>query len=389
LINELRETKTNVLVVDAGNLFTINRNERDRLKAEILAKGFHLMGYDVLNLGIRELTYGAEFLNTIAKERSFSLVSANVRIKGEDKLFAKPYIIKEFNGLKVGIIGIIMDLNNEPKYGRVHERRYIEEFETNDPEEALAQYLPELRSKVDFLILLSHIGFKKNKKLIKKFNDYDLLIGAYGFPKVSSPLEEGETILVHGSKRGSDLNYFDFKFDEGKITSYEHEVKPLSTKVKIDRTVSALVSEFEKESKRIHKEMAEKQKERTPAAREYIGADACKRCHQGAFQSWVTSPHARAFDTLKKKGKEEDNECLKCHVTGFKERSGYGSDTNRINLEGVQCEACHSRGSVHAEKQDKDYGKIYQFVCRRCHNQEFSPDFEFWKYMKRDPHFSH
>ena len=388
LVSELREEKKNLLLLDSGNLFSIHRNERDRLKAETLVRAYDMMRFDAVNLGERELTHGGEFLEKVKTEASFTLLSANVRRKGSEELFTAPYVIKKYGEIRVGIIGIVLDLDNPEKYGRQHVRRHIDDFETLDPEEALAKYLPELRPKVDFVILLSHIGLKNNKSLMKKYGKVDLVISSQGHTTFSSPLEDGKRILVHGSRRGSDLNLFDLEFDrKGKLASFKHEVRPLSEKVKEQGKMAALVQEYDADVKKIQRELMRNRQEHPPASRIYSGADSCKSCHNAAFQSWVTSPHAKAFDTLRKEGKDNDPECMRCHVTGYRERSGFGSDSNRINLEGVQCEACHGRGSVHVETQDKEYGRVFQFICRRCHNREWSPDFDYWKYLKREPHF--
>jgi hypothetical protein len=389
MTNIIAVEKDALLQVDAGELFTINRSDRDRLKAETLAKGFGLMGYDVLNLGTRELTYDADFLEKLEREGSFRFISANVRRKGEKKLFREPYVIHEVNGVRIGIIGIVLDINNEKKYRRQQIKQYIEHFTTDDPEEALTRYLPELRDKSDFVVLLSCMGLVYNKNLIKESHGFDVIISAQGHSNFTSPIEEDGKLLVHGSKRGTDVNLFNFTFDDkGTCESYTHEVRQLSMDVKMDPKVAILEKEFDRKMKQIREELMRERRAHPVQSRVYTGADACRICHRAAFQSWVRSPHARAFDTLEKEGKERSEECLRCHVTGYRERGGYGSEDISINLEGVQCEACHGRGSIHAENQKTKYGGVFQFTCRRCHNREFSPDFDYVKYMQRDPHFT-
>lgn len=109
----------------------------------------------------------------------------------------------------------------------------------------------------------------------------------------------------------------------------------------------------------------------TPAqdsAVKYVGADACL-CHVDPVQkSWRETKHAKAFELLKLVGQEKNEKCLPCHTTGFGE-GGYGSPKSTVNLEGVQCEACHGPASLHTTTADKT--KIMRtpsvLVCARCH----------------------
>ena len=95
----------------------------------------------------------------------------------------------------------------------------------------------------------------------------------------------------------------------------------------------------------------------------YVGAQACKICHNPAkgdqFKKWETSAHAQAFKTLAtdaakaiatKKGlktaPDASPECLKCHV------AGYGVKAELLGpkydkTEGVTCEVCHGPASLY------------------------------------------
>jgi len=86
-----------------------------------------------------------------------------------------------------------------------------------------------------------------------------------------------------------------------------------------------------------------------------VGVTVCRKCHsvsggQTQYEIWLTSPHARAYETLKgEKAMEiargvgiteawKDRVCLKCHTTG-------GGRSEITGQEGVGCEACHGPGS--------------------------------------------
>ncbi|MCU0821388.1 MAG: cytochrome c family protein [Spirochaetes bacterium] len=102
---------------------------------------------------------------------------------------------------------------------------------------------------------------------------------------------------------------------------------------------------------------------------EFIGIDACKKCHDSPaigsqYKIWAATPHAKAYQTLlteeaKAAGKKynmedpsNDARCLSCHSTGSGKNMG-------IVSEGVGCEACHGPGSLY-----KDFDNHASFDSR-------------------------
>jgi hypothetical protein len=94
----------------------------------------------------------------------------------------------------------------------------------------------------------------------------------------------------------------------------------------------------------------------------YVGIDRCKICHTAdaignQHNNWLSSPHSKAFSTLK--GKKalkiakkfgiavpwNNLKCLKCHTTG---KGRY----KITKTEGVGCEACHGPGSKYSEMEN-------------------------------------
>ncbi len=82
----------------------------------------------------------------------------------------------------------------------------------------------------------------------------------------------------------------------------------------------------------------------------YLGSDSCFTCHRDQGGSWTDTAHAKAFEVLPEKYRN-DSSCLKCHVTAFGEPGGYApgmtADAAKPLLS-VGCESCHGPGAVHA-----------------------------------------
>ena len=124
----------------------------------------------------------------------------------------------------------------------------------------------------------------------------------------------------------------------------------------------------------------------------YIGNRKCRLCHFEYFKEWAKDPHANSFARL---GRMKNNPyCLKCHTTGYGEPQGFVSEKITPELRGVQCEACHGPGSLHKDNpHDKSALPIgrkidYQRVCIKCHNRNWTPEFNYEKYRKRIEHGS-
>lgn len=127
----------------------------------------------------------------------------------------------------------------------------------------------------------------------------------------------------------------------------------------------------------------------------YVGAKRCKNCHEGVqnkkvYEKWQHALHAGAFKTLKAKGQEKNPKCLVCHVTGFNDGGYQIGASNAADFEGVQCEACHGKGSFYLKKHTmKDIqlavnnGLLFPIdvTCTKCHNKN-SPTFKEFNYAE-------
>jgi hypothetical protein len=135
---------------------------------------------------------------------------------------------------------------------------------------------------------------------------------------------------------------------------------------------------------------------RTPGPGEprYLGSAACARCHEGIYEEWNATPHAKALRTLRREDYAWDPECLVCHIQGAQRsredgrwtwfESGFEDPDSTPHLGGVGCESCHGPGSTHVEKPyDKSVWKASRLLrarpaqrdCQDCHDHENSVGF--------------
>jgi mono/diheme cytochrome c family protein len=133
----------------------------------------------------------------------------------------------------------------------------------------------------------------------------------------------------------------------------------------------------------------------------YVGSKKCKMCHLKEWNSWSETKMANAFDTLKpgeraeakkaagldpNKDYTKDEECIRCHVTGYGKEGGFTDIEATPELAGVGCESCHGPGGTYLKSEymslkNKEYKKadlvavgmvdqITKKQCVNCHNAD-------------------
>ena len=119
---------------------------------------------------------------------------------------------------------------------------------------------------------------------------------------------------------------------------------------------------------------------------DYKGYEACEMCHGDLVAGWKTTPHARAFEDLKKQGeeKQENPGCVQCHVVAYGKDGGFIDMELTPELKDVQCESCHGPGKTHTETFSAGdiVGKPGEDVCRQCHTEGQDKNFDYEKKSK-------
>lgn len=184
-VNELTMTSEPVVKIHAGDAitgdlyYTLFQGEAD-------AALMNQACFDVFTLGNHEFDGGdaglAKFLDWLKADPTCStdVISANVKpevgvsplaMNGADDYFT-PYTIKEFEGEKVGFIGL--DIANKTKQSSSPDATtvFLDEAETAQ------QYINELESMgINKIVLVTHYQYENDLKLAAKLEGADVIIG--------------------------------------------------------------------------------------------------------------------------------------------------------------------------------------------------------------------
>lgn len=354
----------------------------------------HIMGiagYDVVGIGEGELRYGLGFLRAQIAAESLPAVSANLVYEDSGKPIVEPFRVLRRGGLRVGVTAITGDLEDLKDKEPVVE--WAQQTVTLlDPKTRLAEVVQRMRKKekVDVVIVMSHLGEEVGAKMAQEIPGIDVWIEAHNRGRLVQPEKKAGTIFT--ACRGRSSAYADLYLSLGPekaITGFEGQARTLPSQGPTDQTVAALIAEFKQADKKPAPPLTQTGKrprfDTTAVGKDtYLGAQSCRECHLKIYDSWLQTPHAAAFSTLAEGDSETNLDCLLCHTTGYGQMSDPQSGTIDPKFWNVQCESCHGKGTDH----DKSPGRatVAEYVCRECHNQSNSPEFEYEVYLRRVAH---
>lgn len=168
------------------------------------------MGYDVVNVGEKDLMMGLKFLFDVSQKAKFPFISANLVDKKTGKAIFKPYVIKEMGGLRIGIFGLLDDAFNSALQEREPGLSILEPFLTS---RALTR---GLRENCDLIVLLSQLGESKDRKLARENSQIDLILGGGGESKRAVMERVNEVPIYRLEPRGGFLGRIDYSLVDTK-----------------------------------------------------------------------------------------------------------------------------------------------------------------------------
>lgn len=231
VIDSVRGAEKNVMLVDAGDVVqgTLYFN---LYRGEVEHKVMNALGYDVATLGNHEFDNGSEELAGLLRNDNATWISTNYDVDNSPLAgLLVPYVVKDFDGKKVGIMG----LNLDPK-GMISDRN-VKGIEYIDVYEAAEHTAWALRhnEKADVVIALTHIGYYDDNHvndsvLATKSKDIDLIIGGHSHTPLdpSNPrskptrvknAEGRDVVLAQLCSMGTSIGKVEIDFDNDTIIS--------------------------------------------------------------------------------------------------------------------------------------------------------------------------
>src|ERR1700674_5599099 len=147
LVKEARKNDPDLLLVDSGDTIQGTpleyfHNKRNNTPPDPMMLAMNTLHYDSMAVGNHEYNFGLKVLEKARSEAKFPWLSANSYNKGTQTTHYTPYIVKEANGVRVGILGLttpgIPNWENTPNYAGL---------EFHEPLLEAKKWVPILRGK--------------------------------------------------------------------------------------------------------------------------------------------------------------------------------------------------------------------------------------------------
>jgi len=228
LINHLRESRPGALLLDGGDSWqgsatSLWTNAQDMVDASLL------LGVDVMT-GHWEFTFGMERLQHVLAndfKDKIDFVAQNVLdLEFEENVF-RPYVMKEQNGVKIGIIGQAF-----PFTPIANPRYLVKDWQFGIREEKMQETIDEVRSNgAQVVVLISHNGLNVDVKLASRVRGLDAIFGGHTHDAMPAVYEAknpgGTTLVINSGSMGKFVAALDLDVKSGKVRDYQFNMIPV------------------------------------------------------------------------------------------------------------------------------------------------------------------
>ncbi len=119
---------------------------------------YNEVGYQIGSIGNHEFDYGLDYLKDVMARSRRKFVCANVVDKDGQPSLADPYTVLNVGGIKIGFLGLTT--TSTKKWKNVSN---IPDFNLISEVEAAKRYIPEMKKQCDFVVIVYHGGFERDK----------------------------------------------------------------------------------------------------------------------------------------------------------------------------------------------------------------------------------
>ena len=275
LVKEARKNNPDLLLVDSGDTIqgtplAYIHNRRNNTPPDPMMLTMSALRYDAMTVGNHEYNFGLKNVEKAKSEAKFPWLSANTyhtQVKGDPSNYHTPYIIKEVQGVRVGILGLttpgIPHWENAPNYQGLEFRETVSEAK---------KWVPVLRDtgKVDLVVIAMHMGVEEDLRtgqrnpsnvpnenaavsIARQVPGVDVIVMGHTHREVPSLLVNG-VLLAQANRWASHLARVDVYLEKNESTgrwgvvAKQSRTIPVTEKTEIDPEIAKLGEPYDKET---------------------------------------------------------------------------------------------------------------------------------------------
>lgn len=190
-LRDLRRSLGEAIVLDAGDALAAGNLYPNPLGEPILER-MGRVGYDAMCLGNREFHLLTRVLKWKLGDCQHEVLSANLRARqGTRPPVGKVWRRTLSNGVRTCVVGLTLPMVTE----RMRIAR-LASLVLDDPLEIGEAMARELRGECDLLIALTHLGLPRDKELLERAPEIDLVVGGHSHTPLEEPLKIGRGYVV-------------------------------------------------------------------------------------------------------------------------------------------------------------------------------------------------
>ena len=187
-----------VVTVDIGDHMDRMRMETEGTNGQVNVAIMNATGYDYVTLGNNEgLTFPHDVLDRMYNKASFQVILSNwLDLKTKQRPdWMVPFVVREWFGCRVGFVAVTIPF---------HAFSQLLDWVVTDPIATVHRSVSELREEhgVDIVIVLSHLGFDKDKELAETVSGIAVILGGHTSHLLESAIKHSDTYLAATGKFG-------------------------------------------------------------------------------------------------------------------------------------------------------------------------------------------
>jgi 2',3'-cyclic-nucleotide 2'-phosphodiesterase (5'-nucleotidase family) len=239
LVKRLRTANEGrLLFCDCGDTFH-GTYAASKTKGQALVPVLNSLGLDAMTAHW-EFAHGPAAFKRLAAQLSYPMLAVNIYDRATKERTFPPYAVKEVGGRRIGLVGIasnIIDKTMPPSFS--------EGLEFSLGRDELPGIIDALRTRegVDLIVLISHLGFPQDMKLLSEVRGVDVCLSGHTHNRIEKPVLQGGALVIQSGCHGSFLGQLDLELTGKRISGYRHQLIEVDVGIAPDPEVEDLVTQ--------------------------------------------------------------------------------------------------------------------------------------------------
>ena len=267
-----KENPAGTLLLDSGDVIQGSpleyvHNTINNAPPDPMMRAMSVLGFDAMAVGNHEYNYGLKVLEKARSEAVFPWLSANTYKAGTNETFHRPYLLKEVNGVRVGVLGLttagIPSWENPGNYAGLEFREPVGEAK---------KWVSVLRAqeRADVVIVAMHMGMEADLRtgiptpgqvphenaaleIARQVPGVDLILMGHTHREVPGVVTNG-VLLAQANLWGRHLARADLYLeqdDSGRwhVVARQSRTIPVTPQTETDAEIASLAASYDRETR--------------------------------------------------------------------------------------------------------------------------------------------